>query len=823
MTSKLMRIVVALVVVGAGGAGALTLVEAGRSPFVIHVAADAPGSVRGAAEELQRQIQAVTGVSLPIQAAPAPAMICLGDNAAAAAAGVSAAELAPEAFRWAVREGSLFILGPDTPDGQTTRDGGVSTGTRNGVHRFVETALGVRWLLPGPDGDYTPRRDRIEIAAADHAETPGFRNRRLPYIQPERPEVRLWSQRQNLGHSLVLLHGHNLRAIRPEAFAAHPEWFAEHGGRRTPPSGEAFKYCLSNPGVAAAFAAAAAAHFEAHPESTCFSLSPSDGGGWCECADCRARYEVDPLGHRSVTPAVIAFYNDVARLVRPRFPEKTLAGYVYAEYVFPPQKPFTLEPNVFLVWAPSFDYGYTLFRPDIQALWDSLVPQWTRVTPNLAYYDLPTSVSNPIGAPNPPGLEILRFLYPRLRQHGMQGVYVYGHSAWGHAAVSNYLLARLSWDPDADVEALFNEFCDLAYAEGAAEMKSFYRHLDAATRDYFLAHPEENYTLSSGRLKAVYAGSFETLEGFVTAAAAKITDAKARARLEMLEVNLRILHWTLRQNGHLPRDHASRFALDDDAFAALVQDDRHGLALQRASARPQRFSLGAFTAAPGRPVEPAAVTDHWLRGRQDLVLRAQTDGPVTVRLVPGRLYGSLIWVHLFDGQAGEIRRGVISPSSPFRFEARAGECFGLTIQSSRDFYRVEVDNADWGLSTAVSDEGLHLIQKVTPLYVHVPAGVERFSLWLAASPPGETAAARLISPRGREAAVFDCSERRVDQQAVAVEPGEDGFWRLDIRPAATGVLDDVYVRLLDGLAPWVVVQPAQGLIVHPEAAAGEAP
>ena len=36
---------------------------------------------------------------------------------------------------------------------------------------------------------------------------------------------------------------------------------------------------------------------------------------------------------------------------------------------------------------------------------------------------------------------------------------------------------------------------------------------------------------------------------------------------------------------------------------------------------------------------------------------------------------------------------------------------------------------------------LHLIQQVTPLHFHVSEGVTAFSLWLAADPPGETAAA----------------------------------------------------------------------------------
>ena len=176
-----------------------------------------------------------------------------------------------------------------------------------------------------------------------------------------------------------------------------------------------------------------------------------------------------------MTPAILTFYNDVARLVGKKYPEKLLAGYVYAAYVFPPKKPVPLEPNVFLVWAPSFDYGYTLFRPVLQRQWEGLLAQWGKTTQNLSYYDLPTHVLTESGALNPPGLNILKFLYPRLKAANVKGVYVYGIEAWGRGAPLNYLLARLAWDPDADVDALFDEYCEKAYGRGGGEINRMYR------------------------------------------------------------------------------------------------------------------------------------------------------------------------------------------------------------------------------------------------------------------------------------------------------------------------------------------------------------
>jgi len=497
---------------------------------------------------------------------------------AARAAGIAADSLAWEACRILTREQVLYIVGRDTATGEHTPGGGSSHGTRNGVSAFLEDYLSVRWLLPGEHGDYVPRRPTVNLPAIERTDAPFFRNRRLPYTGRRRPDVRQWWARQKLGVELVLSHGHNWRTIPASAFDEHPDWFAEKGGQRVPPSGH-YKLCLSSTEMFDVFAEAAIKYFDQSPQRTTFSLSPSDCGGWCACDACAARYEKDPNGRQSVTPAVLHFYNEIARRVAVKHPDRVLCGYVYASYVFPPQEPIRLQPNLFLVWAPSFDYGFTLFRPALQRQWDTLAAQWTAVTENIAYYDLPNCVANTAGAPNPPGLKILKFLYPRLKRHRMKGVYVYGHRAWGHAAPMNYLLAKLAWDPDADVDMLFDDFCEKAYGKGAGQMKQFYRLLDDATERYFIENENEWYRLSNGRLKDVYAANFGEMERLVRGAEAKITDPDARARLDMLSMNLTILHWSLRQFNFLEAPELSSYYLDDAAFFATAMPNADSLAI----------------------------------------------------------------------------------------------------------------------------------------------------------------------------------------------------------------------------------------------------
>ena len=797
---------------------ALTLVHEGGSSHVIHLAEDAPASVHAAARDLQHYVMRASGATLPIVHEPTTAMVSLGDTPAARRAGIAAETMPWEGYRIVTRQDVLFIVGRDTGKDERTPGGGVSSGTRNGVSTFLEESLGVRWLTPGEHGDYVPTHATIELPEVDTDDAPFFRNRRLPYTQSQRPEVKEWKARHKLGVELTLSHGHNWRTIPASAFDEHPDWFAEKGGRRVPPSGE-YKLCMSNEGMIAAFADAAIRWFDERPQTRTFSLSPSDGGGWCDCERCRKRYEEDPNGKLSVTPAVIHFYNEVAKRVALRHPDRMLAGYVYAAYVFPPREPIPLHPMVFLVWAPSFDYGFTLFRPELQKQWDVLAPQWTAVTENIAYYDLPNCVHNGSGAPNPPGVKILKFLYPRLKRNKMKGVYVYGSSAWGHAALMNYLLAKLAWDPDADVDALYDDFCEKAYAAGAEEMKRFYRLLDAETERHFIEVERESYSLSNERLKGVYAANFPELERLYRAAEAKISGADATARLAMLGMNLRVLHWNLRQFGYVEKPEASAFYMEDAAFLAFAQEHAGSLALAPAGRRQKaRLPKGRLNlAVPANVPNRESPTPFLFRGKQLLVVRPTRDQPAVMRFLTKRSYGSLMWYHVYDPEGNELSRGTLNSPTPSALPEVDVPYFFVEIRAGSAFYSVEVDGAAWAAYGRVTDRGLHLIQKVTPIYFDVPEGLSSFRLWVAASPPGETAAATLFTPTGRVASTYDCTEVQVDQQRVDVRAGEAGVWKLVPRAGTAGVLDDIWIKPGDELSGYVSFSPDQVLTVRPVA------
>jgi len=347
-------------------------------------------------------------------------------------------------------------------------------------------------------------------------------------------------------------------------------------------------------------------------------------------------------------------------------------------------------------------------------------------------------------------------------------------------------------------------------------MKRFYHLLDAETERHFIENASETYTLSNDRLKGVYAANFPELERLYRSAESKIVDPDAKARLEMLGMNLTSLHWNLRQFNYLEAPERSTFYMADATFLAYAREHAGSLALSPAGRRQKSVlpkGTCTVTALPSAPnAEPA--TPFLLRGKQLLVVRPTGDQPAVLRFRTRRTYGALIWYHVYDSEGKELSRGTLNSRKPAPLPASDGPYLLVEIRAGSAFYEVEIEGAAWAADGRVTDKGLHLIQYVTPLYFNVPNGVTSFRLWLAASPPGETAVATLYSPSGRVAAEYNCTQMAVDQQRISVQPGETGVWKLVPRVAETGVLDDVWVKPGEELSGFISFSPDEVLCVE---------
>ena len=80
-----------------------------------------------------------------------------------------------------------------------------------------------------------------------------------------------------------------------------------------------------------------------NPQAIMVSVEPNDGGGHCECDECKA------VG--TISDRVFLLANQVAEAVAARFPDKYVGLLAYAQHAEPPS--FELHPNVYVQLTTS--------------------------------------------------------------------------------------------------------------------------------------------------------------------------------------------------------------------------------------------------------------------------------------------------------------------------------------------------------------------------------------------------------------------------------------------------------------------------------------
>ncbi len=471
----------------------LALVEHGKSRYEIIRPEDATRVVRLAAEELQHFVEQSTGVRLPVVAEPTAGMghIFLGPNPASAVAGVTPDDLAPEGFHLKTVGQDIHIVGADTEGDPRTvgPKSSVQCGTLNGVYELLERCVGVMFCWHDDLGTVVPRRQELVIPELDFTDAPDWSYRTLAY-SPSDATRGVFGRRLRLGHPFTISHSHAWFKILPvEQYGEeHPEYFAEIKGERQPRYYSEYhggQVCTSNPEVIEIFARAAIEYFNQHPERHMFSVSPNDGGGFCECESCRALDGGDMLGPEQpdmpvLTDRMLAFYSAIAERLVKVYPDKLLGGYVYSSYKKPPrrEKP---HPNVFLVNATNSAHAHGV-NWETEHEWER---QWTALTPRFYKYDMYFGrvASLHIIAP------VTTHLIEKVKaEHevGIKGGRLYMGQSYEQLGAGHYLLAKLMWDKNADARELERRYYNALYGAAGPDVLAYYHLLEDRLRKMYL-------------------------------------------------------------------------------------------------------------------------------------------------------------------------------------------------------------------------------------------------------------------------------------------------------------------------------------------------
>jgi hypothetical protein len=223
-----------------------------------------------------------------------------------------------------------------------TFTGGGPFGLVHGVYDFLRRFCGCQFSNPGPDGEYIPSLDQLELEEGEQVRKPQLWYRGLQIHRKYAPDIFErefdWMAKNGLNyvmftplpdtveteeatsvdpatgevrtkdtgnrytnkwfrkHLLPLLtkrglkldrNHHNLLAWLPpeQYFAQHPEWYALKNGKRDPAPYQ-LCLCTSNAAMVAELIKNIKAYVQANPEVGIVGVIPEDGMGYCQCDQC---------------------------------------------------------------------------------------------------------------------------------------------------------------------------------------------------------------------------------------------------------------------------------------------------------------------------------------------------------------------------------------------------------------------------------------------------------------------------------------------------------------------------------------------------------
>ncbi|MDH5415592.1 MAG: DUF4838 domain-containing protein, partial [Flavobacteriaceae bacterium] len=251
---------------------------------------------------------------------------------------------------------------------------------------------------------------------------------------------------------------HTFNKFMPEElfFKDHPEYYALRGNKRTPT-----QLCLTNKKVLGIVKDSVTSLFQQFPEAVVISVSQDDNQQYCECENCSAIDKKED----SHAGTMIHFVNKIAKT----FPNKTISTLAYQYTRKPPKvKP---EENVLITLCSIECDRSAPIQEKCRDFADDLIG-WSKLTNNIRIWDYTTQFTNFL-APFPNLLTI----QPNIKFFRDQ------HTTWVFEQHSNnpselfelrsYLMAKLLWNPDLELNDLIKEFTDGYYKEAGIFVRNY--------------------------------------------------------------------------------------------------------------------------------------------------------------------------------------------------------------------------------------------------------------------------------------------------------------------------------------------------------------
>jgi hypothetical protein len=469
---------------GAPAANELVIARDGASDAVIVRSPEAGPYEQLAAEDLAKYIEMMTGSKLRIAKTRDAIEEALSSSRPVLIVGKQALLAKPDL------RGSLGAVVKKAPylrsDGIVLRREAnrvYIAGNDDEAHYFAAADLlrqwGVRWFIPGEFGECVPEERELKIGELDYAYSSPFEIRSywVSWLGDDRDREIFQKRNMMTGYGELPEAGH--------ALGAYTKGLGKNES----------SFPLTDPKTATHIANNVESLYAANKN---FSLSIEDD---LFSGD----YEIDrKLTHLqwdkyymtwSITDPMLELYNNVARILRGKHPASTakIGFLAYSNMTLPPVREMTTDPMFFGQLAPiDIDpiHGMDDPRSPQKQEYRDILHGWAKATQGrLTIYDYDQSMLVWRDLPNPSHMAFLQDV-KYYRDAGILGVNTESRNALATTFINLYLRARLMWNPEADVDALLDDFYPKFFGPAAGPMKKYWGTIFEAWEKTFVTEHE---------------------------------------------------------------------------------------------------------------------------------------------------------------------------------------------------------------------------------------------------------------------------------------------------------------------------------------------
>lgn len=437
----------------------------------IYLSDTAPEQAAFAANELHYYLSLICGTAILVQGEQAEHSVILEQ--------VTCPELGEDGFQLIPEETSIRIRGG-------------KRGIIYGAYELLEM-LGCRFFTP--ECEKIPVMPELNVNLdKEITQVPVFEYREHDYTDLHRsPRFALKRRMNGDDHPIPEKMGSHLtyawfvhtfdKLVPPGIYGeSHPEYYAMMADGSRPIKPQRNQLCLTNPDVLTISIDSARKALKENPSAKIISISQNDWQYNCQCEKC---LDMDKK-EGSAAGTLLRFVNAIAEALEPEFPDVVFDTLAY-QYTRPAPTITRPRHNVCVrlcsieaCFSHPFetcdDDSRKITRPDgTQSSFINDLREWGHVSDRNYIWDYTTCFGH-YAAPHPNW----RVLAPNIKsfvKNNVRGVFEQANRSLGGGVDLNelraYIISKLLWDADADVELHMQEFTDYYYGAAGIYIREY--------------------------------------------------------------------------------------------------------------------------------------------------------------------------------------------------------------------------------------------------------------------------------------------------------------------------------------------------------------